>query len=177
MTALEVIDDLLGRKLLDWTRDELVAARVCALNGTLPSDEESYWRTVHARLQKTETEHATPEDLARAQICKVFPLWAAQGPFQSGGASAAAMRNAMATVLTPREVDQMADDVLMHAVSYDSDPTGWEQTWRTWAKTETSESNRLRFFGSWIWTALCLGCLTVAACPPQDLGPRRRQAG
>ena len=50
MTALEVIDDLLGRKLLDWTTDELVAARVCALNGTLPSDEENHWRKVHARL-------------------------------------------------------------------------------------------------------------------------------
>jgi hypothetical protein len=60
MTALEVIDDLLGRKLLDWTTDELVATRVRALNGTLPSDEENYWRKVHARLKQTETGNAEP---------------------------------------------------------------------------------------------------------------------
>ena len=138
MTVLEVIDDLLSRKLLDWTRDELEAARVCALKGALPSDEENYWRKVHARLQKTEIEHAAPEDLSRARIRKVFPLWAAQGPFQSGGASAAAMRSAMATLFPPKEIDQMGDGLFRHAVSYDSDPTEWEKTRRTWAMTESS---------------------------------------
>ena len=183
MTALEVIDDLLSRKLLDWTRDELEAARVCALKGNLSSDEESYWRKVHTRLQKTEIEHATPEDLARAQICKVFPLWAAQGPFQSGGASAAAMRNAIATVLPPREVDRMADGLLRHAVSYDSDPTEWEKTRRTWAKTESSFTGKqaliyLRYapgivietlIALWLlsnysdWWVVCLACLMILA--------------
>ena len=183
MTALEVIDDLLSRKLLDWTRDELEAARVCALKGALPSDEENYWRKVHARLQKTEIEHAAPEDLTRAQIRKVFPLWAAQGPFQSGGASAAAMRNAIATVLPPREVDRMADGLLRHAVSYDSDPTEWEKTRRTWAKTESSFTGKqaliylryapgivietliaLRLLSNYSdWWVVCLACLMILA--------------
>ena len=65
-------------------------------------------------------------DLAR----QVFPVWAAQGPFDSGAQSAAAMRCAYVAVFGAEEAKRMkiAEVCAQHPAAYDSNPEAWEQT-------------------------------------------------
>lgn len=65
---------------------------------------------------------------ASNMVQQVFPVWAAQGPFQSGEQSAVAMRYAYMTVLGPEETERMAEAIRKHAISYDGDSSKWEQT-------------------------------------------------
>lgn len=59
---------------------------------------------------------------------RVFPVWAAQGPFDSGEGSAAAMRYAYVAVFGPEEAERMGmvEAIANHAAAYDSNPTAWE---------------------------------------------------
>lgn len=77
-----------------------------------------FWRRIRAHA------HRQAAGMAR----EVFPVWAAQGPFESGAESAAAMRYAYMAVKGPDEVERMAEAIDNHASAYDSDPTGWERT-------------------------------------------------
>jgi hypothetical protein len=58
---------------------------------------------------------------------QVFPVWAAQGPFESGAMSAAAMRHAYLAVMGPDEAERMAEGIAKHAAAYDSNPAAWEE--------------------------------------------------
>lgn len=57
---------------------------------------------------------------------EIFPVWAAQGPFESGQQSAAAMRYAYLAVQGPEETAQMAEAIEKHAQVYDENPATWE---------------------------------------------------
>jgi hypothetical protein len=58
---------------------------------------------------------------------QIFPVWAAQGPFESGQQSATAMRYAYMAVVGPEEAETSADAILEHAAAYDNDPNEWEK--------------------------------------------------
>ena len=60
---------------------------------------------------------------------RVFPVWAAQGPFDSGEKSATAMRYAYLAVFGPEEAERMGmvEAIAKHAAAYDSNPAAWEQ--------------------------------------------------
>lgn len=66
---------------------------------------------------------------ASGLVRQVLPVWAAQGPFESGYESAAAMRSASLAVLGPEETERtgMAKALAKHAAVYDSSPTEWER--------------------------------------------------
>ena len=66
-------------------------------------------------------------DRASDKAQKVFPVWAAQGPFESGAESAAAMRNAHLAVFGGDSAEEMAAGIEGHATSYDADPKTWEE--------------------------------------------------
>lgn len=71
---------------------------------------------------------------------QVFPVWAAQGPFESGEQSAGAMRYAYMTVKGPEETERMAEAIRKHAISYDRDPARWEQTRQEAARSAGPET-------------------------------------
>ena len=71
---------------------------------------------------------------------QVFPVWAAQGPFDSGAESAAAMRNAYLAVLGTDQTEEMADGIEGHATAYDADPETWEETRRTALEGASSDA-------------------------------------
>jgi hypothetical protein len=77
-----------------------------------------FWLSFRSRASKRAT------IMAR----RVFPVWAAQGPFASGAESAEAMRNAYLVVMGPEEAELMADAIAKHATAYDHDPARWEKT-------------------------------------------------
>lgn len=60
---------------------------------------------------------------------RVFPVWAAQGPFDSGEESAGAMRYAYVAVFGQEEAERMGmvEVIANHAAAYDSNPTAWEK--------------------------------------------------
>lgn len=60
---------------------------------------------------------------------RVFPVWAAQGPFETGEESAAAMRYAYLAVFGQEEAERMgmAEAISKHAAAYDGNPSAWEQ--------------------------------------------------
>ena len=58
---------------------------------------------------------------------QVFPVWAAQGPFDSGEESVVAMRYAYLAVFGLEETERMAETIAKHAAAYDSNPAAWEQ--------------------------------------------------
>jgi hypothetical protein len=68
---------------------------------------------------------------ARGLARQVFPVWAAQGPFESGADSAAAMRYASIAVLGPEQAEGMGDAIAKHAAAYDGDPSSWEENRQT----------------------------------------------
>ena len=72
---------------------------------------------------------------------EVFPVWAAQGPFQSGAESEAAMRYAFLAVMGPEKAERIgvAGTFANHASAYDSDPTTWERTRQVAAKVAGAE--------------------------------------
>jgi hypothetical protein len=72
-------------------------------------------------------------------VKQVFPVWAAQGPFESGAESAAAMRRAYLAILGPEKTEEMADAIAVHEAGYDDNPEGWEETRR--AAIENSSSD------------------------------------
>ena len=57
----------------------------------------------------------------------VYPVWAAQGPFDSGVRSAAAMRYAYLAVRGPEEAQRMSEGIARHAQAFDADPGVWEK--------------------------------------------------
>ncbi|PCH62949.1 MAG: hypothetical protein COC09_06865 [Gammaproteobacteria bacterium] len=61
---------------------------------------------------------------------RMFPVWAALRPFDSGEKSAAAMRYASMAVYGEKEVKNtgMMEEISKHAAAYDSNPAAWEQT-------------------------------------------------
>jgi hypothetical protein len=58
---------------------------------------------------------------------EVYPVWAAQGPFETGAQSAVAMRYAYVAVRGSEEAERMAAAIGKHAQSYDADPGTWER--------------------------------------------------
>ena len=78
----------------------------------------------------------TASDMAK----QVFPVWAAQGPFDSGVQSAAAMRNAYLAVFGANQTEEMADAIEGHEAAYDADPETWEETRRTALKGASSDA-------------------------------------
>ena len=60
---------------------------------------------------------------------QVFPIWAAQGPFDSGEESAAAMRYAYLAVFGSEEAERMGmtEVIAKHAAACDSNPAAWER--------------------------------------------------
>jgi hypothetical protein len=75
------------------------------------------------RLLRMLISNAVP-DLAK----QVFPVWAAQGPFESGAESAAAMRRAWLAISGPDQTEKMADAIHQHEEEFDADPEVWEET-------------------------------------------------
>jgi len=73
---------------------------------------------------------------------KVFPVWAAQGPFHSGKESATAMRHAYLAVLGSEEAERIgtAEAITNHAAAYDRDPATWERTRQEAARSAGSET-------------------------------------
>jgi hypothetical protein len=61
---------------------------------------------------------------------QVFPVWAIQGPFDSGTESAAAMRNAWLAVFGAEQAAKMSAAIEQHRIAYDNDPKAWEKTRR-----------------------------------------------
>jgi hypothetical protein len=52
VSILAIIDELLERDLLDWTRSDMVRFRSLAANGNLRADDEGYIRSIHARIER-----------------------------------------------------------------------------------------------------------------------------
>lgn len=84
--------------------------------------------------------------LKRASILasKVFPVWAEQGPFDSGEQSAAAMRYAFLASFGKEEAEKMGmmKTISSHAHAFDSNPVAWElnrQKAKQLASTETEK--------------------------------------
>lgn len=70
---------------------------------------------------------------------KVFPVWAAQGPFDNGTQSAAAMRYAYLAVLGPEETEKMTSAIEQHKNVYDSNSQKWEEVRQQ--STQSSETD------------------------------------
>ncbi|MBT5150855.1 MAG: hypothetical protein HOM43_00590 [Flavobacteriales bacterium] len=77
---------------------------------------------------------------AASSARKVFPVWAAQGPFLSGEESAAAMRYAYLAVYGPEEAEDngMNEAITNHAIAYDNNPSDWIKN--RWLALESSNS-------------------------------------
>lgn len=73
---------------------------------------------------------------------RVFPVWAAQGPFDSGEESAAAMRYAYLAVFGPEEAERMGmvETIAKHAAAYDNNPAAWEQNRQEATLSASSET-------------------------------------
>ena len=73
---------------------------------------------------------------------RVFPVWAAQGPFETGEESAAAMRYAYLAVFGQEEAERMgmAEAISKHASAYDSNPAAWEQNRQQAMQSANSET-------------------------------------
>lgn len=73
---------------------------------------------------------------------RVFPVWAAQGPFDSGEESAAAMRYAYLAVFGSEEAERMGmmEAVANHAAAYDRNPGAWEQNRQKAMRSANSET-------------------------------------
>lgn len=73
---------------------------------------------------------------------RVFPVWAAQGPFDSGEKSAAAMRCAYLAVFGPEEAEriEVVEAIAKHAEVYDRNPVAWEQNRRETILLASSET-------------------------------------
>jgi len=73
---------------------------------------------------------------------RVFPVWAAQGPFDSGEKSAAAMRYAYLAVFGAEEAEKrgMVEAISKHAAAYDSNPAAWEQNRQQAMQSANSET-------------------------------------
>lgn len=73
---------------------------------------------------------------------RVFPVWAAQGPFDTGEESAATMRYAYLAVFGAEEAEKMgmAGAISKHAAAYDSDPEAWEQNRQEAIQSANSET-------------------------------------
>ncbi len=88
---------------------------------------------------------------------QIFPVWAAQGPFENGTQSAIAMRYAWLAISGDREkVDGMTEQFSQHANAFDADPEKWEETCHTALKSAgasvseyVAEVNRLRAADAW----------------------------
>ncbi len=80
--------------------------------------------------------------LASGLARRVFPVWAAQGPFDSGEESAAATRYAYVAVFGPEEAERMGmvEAIANHAAAYDSNPTAWEKNRQVAILTANSET-------------------------------------
>ena len=87
------------------------------------------------RLLGMLTQNAVPE-MAR----QALPVWAAQGPFESGAESAAAMRRAWLAVSGPDQTEKMADAIRQHEEEFEADPEDWEETRRAAADAASSEA-------------------------------------
>jgi len=87
------------------------------------------------RLLRMLIRNAVP-DLAK----QVFPVWAAQGPFESGAASADAMRRAWLAISGPDHTEKMADSIHQHEEEFDADPGAWEETRRAAADAASPEA-------------------------------------
>lgn len=74
---------------------------------------------------------------------QVFPVWAGQGPFDSGEESAAAMHHAYLAVMGPEETERMAEAIAEHAATYDSDPATWERLRQEAADSAGPETENL----------------------------------
>jgi len=73
-------------------------------------------------------------------VRQVYPVWAAQGPFESGEQSAAAMRYAFLAVRGPEKMERMAETIAKHTKAYDDDPARWEQLRQEMAQLAGSET-------------------------------------
>jgi len=73
---------------------------------------------------------------------RVFPVWAAQGPFDSGEESAAAMRYAYLAVFGLEEAERMGmtEAIAKHGAAYDSNPAAWEQNRQEAVRSASSET-------------------------------------
>ena len=71
---------------------------------------------------------------------QVFPVWAAQGPFESGAESADAMRRAWLAISGPDQTEKMADAIREHEEEFDADPEVWEETRRAAADAASPEA-------------------------------------
>jgi len=87
------------------------------------------------RLLRSLTNNAIP-DMAR----QVYPVWAAQGPFNSGTESADAMRRAWLALFGPYQTEKMAGAISQHEAEFDADPEDWEETRRAAADLASSEA-------------------------------------
>jgi len=74
-----------------------------------------YWIRSQARKQAAEVTR------------DVYPVWATQGPFDSGTQSALAMRYAYLAVRGPEEAERMSEAITKHAQAFDTDPGVWEK--------------------------------------------------
>lgn len=76
---------------------------------------------------------------------RVFPVWAAQGPFGSGDESATAMRYSYLAVFGPEEVERMGmkEAIRRHAVAYDEHPSVWEENRQQALRSADSETEEL----------------------------------
>lgn len=63
---------------------------------------------------------------ASKMVQKVFPVWAGQGPFESGTESARAMKAAYAAVMGPEKAAEAKDSIEKHQIAYDQDHATWE---------------------------------------------------
>lgn len=73
---------------------------------------------------------------------RVFPVWAAQGPFGSGDESATAMRYAYLAVFGPEQAERMGmqEAIRKHAVAYDKNPSAWEENRQQALRSADSET-------------------------------------
>jgi hypothetical protein len=97
-----------------------------------------FGRAASRLIRKSEREAGAC--LTRHIARQVFPVWAAQGPFASGAASAAAMRNAYLVVMGEKEAEEAAEAIAKHAAAYDSNPVKWEEIRREAAGVAGSET-------------------------------------
>lgn len=77
-------------------------------------------------------------NLASGMAQQVFPVWAAQGPFESGRQSATAMRYAYIAALGPEQAESMTDAIGKHEQAFDEDPAQWEQVRQTSLRSSNS---------------------------------------
>lgn len=66
-------------------------------------------------------------EMASEKARQVFPVWAVQGPFNSGEESAAAMRKAYIAVLGPEDGATKEDILNQHVAAFDKNPKAWEE--------------------------------------------------